>query len=337
MRFSAVFMRHLRCRLVTITRTGAAANRAGVESKMKIFARLCLVLLSSSAFAAAGPGSSSPASSACDRECLRGMVTELLYALVDHDTSKLPVTDNLRVTEDGIEKPLAKVGLVKTVTKLRGYRQDVIDQRAGQSIAAVVVEESGAPVILVVRARVQGEKISELELVATRSRAEGLSFTIDTLNAPSKEMSFVPRPSQLATRKQAIEIALHYPKGLNSAETFAAVGTPFAPGARRVENGAVMAGPDCVFSPTCKDIATQSLAIFKRLGHVTVRSIYVDERMGIVALRLSWNVRGPGSDKLTAFELFKIYGGQIHKVEAFIRLFPPALELGGWPVTVSQN
>lgn len=73
-----------------------------------------------------------------------------------------------------------------------------------------------------------------------------------------------------------------------------------------------------------------------RLGHVTVRSIYVDERMGIVALRLSWNVRGPGSDKLTAFELFKVYGGQIHKVEAFIRLFPPALELGGWPVTVSQ-
>jgi hypothetical protein len=35
-------------------------------------------------------------------------------------------------------------------------------------------------------------------------------------------------------------------------------------------------------------------------------------------------------------ELFKIYDGQIHKVEAFIRLLPPELELGGWPVTVSQ-
>jgi hypothetical protein len=303
---------------------------------MKTVAALCLILLSSSAFAAAGSKPPSPARAACDRECLRGVVTQVLYALVDHDTGKLPVADDLRVTEDGIEKPLAKVGLVKTVTRLRGYRQDVIDERAGQSIAAVLVEESGAPVILVVRARVQRERISELELVATRSRAEGLSFTIDTLNAPSEEMSFVPRPSQLAPREQAIEIALHYPKGLNSADTFASVGTPFAPGTRRVENGAVMAGPDCVFSPTCKDIATQSLRIFKRLGHVTVRSIYVDERMGIVALRLSWNVRGPGSDKLTAFELFKIYDGQIHKVEAFIRLFPPALELGGWPVTVGQ-
>lgn len=303
---------------------------------MKTVAALCLILLSSSAFAAAGSMSPSRVRPACDRECLRGMVTEVLYALVDHDTSKLPVTANLRVTEDGIEKPLSKVKLLHTVTRLRGYRQDVIDERAGQSIAAVVVEESGAPIILVVRVKVKGPKISELELVATRSRAQGLSFDIDNLNAPSEEMNFVPDPSQLATRAQAIAIALHYPKGLNSAKTFAAVGTPFAPGTRRVENGAVMAGPDCVFSPTCKDIATQSLAIFKRLGRVTVRSIYVDERMGIVALRMSWNVRGPGSEKLTTFELFKIYDGQIHKVEAFIRLFPPALEFGGWPVTVSQ-
>jgi len=303
---------------------------------MKTVAAFGLILLSCRAFAATGPESPPAPPPACDRECLRGLVTQVLYALVDHDSSRLPVTANLRVTEDGIEKPLAGISLLKSVTRLRGYRQDIIDERAGQSIAGVVVEEAGAPIILIVRVRAAGEKISELELVATRSRAEGLSFTIDTLNAPSEEMSFAPRPSQLATREQAIEIALHYPKGLNSTATFAAVGTPFAPGARRVENGAVMAGPDCVFSPTCKDIATQSLAIFKRLGHVTVRSIYVDERMGIVVLRLSWNVRGPGSDKLTTFELFKVYDGQIHKVEAFIRLLPPELEFGGWPVTVSR-
>jgi hypothetical protein len=302
---------------------------------MKTIAALFLTLMST-AFAAPASKAPLPAASACDRECLSGMATRVLYALIDHDSSKLPVTTDLRVTEDGSEKPLAQVGLFKTVTRLRGYRQDIIDERAGESIAGVLVEEVGAPVILVVRVKVQDEKISELELVAARSRAEGLSFTIDTLNAPSEEMTFVPRVSQLATREQAIEIALHYPKGLNSTQTFASVGTPFAPDARRVENGAVMAGPDCVFSPTCKDIATQPLEIFKRLGHVTVRSIYVDERMGIVVLRLSWNVRGPGSDKLTTFELFKIYDGQIHKVEAFIRLLPPERELGGWPVTVSQ-
>jgi len=292
-------------------------------------ALLCLFLLASPAFAAAPQ-------SACDRECLRGLVTQVLYSFVEHDTSKLPVAANLRVTEDAIEKPLGQVGLVRSVTKLRGYRQDIIDERAGQAIAGVMVEEAGAPIILVVRVKAAGENISELELVTTRSRADGMIFTLDTMNAPSKAMNIAPRPSQLASREEAIRIGMHYPRGLNSAKTFASVGTPFSKDAYRIENGALMAGPGCTFNPGCDNIGQQSLAIFERLGRVTVRDVYVDERMGIVLMRLSWNQRGPGSDKLTAFEMFKVYDGQIHMVEAWIRLFPPAQELGGWPVAVAQ-
>src|SRR6187455_185181 len=110
----------------------------------------------------------------CDRECLRAKVTQLLYALLKHDIGGLPVADTLRVTEDAVEKPLAKVGLVSTVTRLRGFRQDVIDERAGVAASQVVVEETGAPVLLVVRLKVVAAKLTELELVATRSRAEGL-------------------------------------------------------------------------------------------------------------------------------------------------------------------
>ena len=39
---------------------------------------------------------------------------------------------------------------------------------------------------------------------------------------------------------------------------------PFAPDAYRYENGRVMAGPDCKFSPGCENISTQSLAIFQK-------------------------------------------------------------------------
>ena len=42
----------------------------------------------------------------CDRECLRGKVTQLLYAFLKHDESKLPLADTLRVTDDAVEKPL---------------------------------------------------------------------------------------------------------------------------------------------------------------------------------------------------------------------------------------
>jgi hypothetical protein len=290
---------------------------------MKTIVALCLLMVSWGAFTA------QPAA-ACDRECLRGTITRYLYALLKHDTSKLPLADSLRVTEDGIEKPLAKVGILKTVTSLRGYRQDFLDERAGVAGADVVVQESGAPLILTVRIKVVGDQITEIETVSTRTRAEGLSFNIDGLSAPSEEMNFVPPPEQLATREQAIEIAMHYPKGLNNADTFASVGAPFTADAYRLENGAVMAGAACTFTPSCINISTQSLAIFKRIGPVTTRLVAVDERLGIVWLRMAWNVRDTAPDKLTVWEAFKIYDGRIHAVEAFMRILPPELANGGW-------
>ena len=270
------------------------------------------------------------APAACDRECLRGKVTQLLYALVKHDVKGLPVADTLRVTEDAVEKPLAKVGLVGTVTRLRGFRQDIIDERAGVAGADVVVEESGAPVLLVVRLKVVADKLTEIELVATRGRAEGLIFNIDGLSAPTAVMNYAPRPEQLATRDEAIKAALHYPEGLNAAKTFAAVNAPFASNAYRYENGQLMAGPDCKFAPGCENISAQSLAIFERLGDVQTRVIAVDERMGIVWLRMAWGVSKRGGDQLTVWETFKVYDGKIHAVEAFMRILPVEKRNGGW-------
>ncbi len=278
----------------------------------------------------AAASAAQPAAGACDRECLRGKVTQLLHAFLKHDVSGLPVADTLRVTEDAVEKPLARVGLVGTVTGLRGYRQDIIDERAGVAGAHVVVEESGAPVLLVVRLKVAGERLTEIELVATRSRAEGLIFNIDGLSASSAAMGYAPGPGQLAAREEAIQAALHYPQGLNTAKTFAAVNAPFAPDAYRFENGQLMAGPGCRFAPGCDNISTQSLAIFERLGDVQTRVVAVDERMGIVWLRMAWGVRERGGDQLTVWEAFKVYDGRIHAVEAFMRILPVEKRNGGW-------
>ena len=295
---------------------------------MKI--RTVVLLLLLSAVSAATANAAQRAAAPCDRECLRGKVTQVLYALVKHDVSGLPVADTLRVTEDAVEKPLKNVGLVSTVTRLRGFRQDIVDERAGVAGADVVVEESGAPVMLVVRLKVVADKLTEIELVATRSRAEGLIFNIDGLSAPSAVMNYAPRPEQLAPRDEAIKAALKYPEGLAAAKTFAAVNAPFAPDAYRYENGQVMAGPDCKFAPGCQNISTQSLAIFERLGDPQTRVIAVDERMGIVWLRMAWGVQKEGGDQLTVWETFKVYDGQIHAVEAFMRILPVEKRNGGW-------
>jgi len=271
-----------------------------------------------------------PAPAACDRECLRSQMTQLLWSLVKHDSTRVPVATTVRVTEDAVEKPLKDVALFRSVTALRGFRQDFIDERAGIVGAHVMVEESGAPVMLAVRLKVVANQLTEIELVHTRSRTDGLIFNIDGLKAASAMMNYAPRPEQLATREQALQIALKYPEGLARAETFAAVNAPFTPEAFRYENGQIMAGPDCKFAPGCENIATQSLAIFKRLGAPMVRVALVDERMGIVWLRLAWGVQREGGDQLTAFEAFKVFDGKLHAVEAFIRILPIEKRNGGW-------
>ena len=67
---------------------------------MKTIISLCLVLLSWTAAAA-------PPAPTCDRECLRGTMTGYLYALLRHDTSRLPLAENLRVTERTVERQWA--------------------------------------------------------------------------------------------------------------------------------------------------------------------------------------------------------------------------------------
>ena len=67
-----------------------------------------------------------------------------------------------------------------------------------------------------------------------------------------------------------------------------------------------------------------------RDGALVTRIIAVDERMGIVWLRMAWGVQQEGGDQLCVWETFKIYDGQMHAVEAFMRTFPIELRNGGW-------
>jgi hypothetical protein len=55
--------------------------------------------------------------------------------------------------------------------------------------------------------------------------------------------------------------------------------------------------------PRRQNIATQSLAVFDRLGDVQTRVVAVDERMGIVWLRMAWGMRERGGDQLTVSSL----------------------------------
>ncbi len=49
---------------------------------------------------AMGFSGTSAAAESCDRACLSGLITQYVDALVAHDPSKLPLAENVRVTED---------------------------------------------------------------------------------------------------------------------------------------------------------------------------------------------------------------------------------------------
>jgi len=262
----------------------------------------------------------------CDRTCLRALLTQYLDAMLAHTPDRLPLAAGVRFTEDTVERRLGE-GLWRTVSRLRPYRQDIIDVRAGVAGTHTVVEENGPPVLFLVRLKVSDRKLAEVETMVVRSREEGVIFQPDAFTQASAAMNVAPAAAQRNTRAEAIRIAQLYPAGLR-AGSFVTVDTPFAPDAYRFENGRLMAGPGCTFRPDCTDIKTQKIPTLKE---VTSRVAAVDEELGIVWLRMDFGAGSvPDTTKsLTVWEAFKVYGGQIHAVEAFMEVMPRGSS-SGW-------
>jgi hypothetical protein len=269
----------------------------------------------------------------CDRDCLRGFVTQYLNAMVSHKPADLPLAGDVRFTEDTVEMKLGESPLWRNASRLRPYRLDILDVRQGVAASQAIVEESGAPVMLMLRLKISGQKIAEVETQVTRSKAEGSLFNIDALQAPSGAMLWVPPDSQRNSREEAVKIAELYPAGLK-AGSFVSVDAPFASDAYRFENGQRMAGPGCTFRPDCVDIKSQKVPT---LAGVVYRVAAVDEDLGIVLLRMDFGAgssRVPG-DTLMVWEAFKVYGGQIHAVEAFMKNMPMGTP-SGWDTPSSK-
>jgi len=263
---------------------------------------------------------------ACDRECLRGFVTQYLDAMVAHNPKALPLASSARFTENTKTMPLGE-GLWKNASKLRTYRLDFLDVRDGQAASHVIVEEGANPVMLALRLKIVNKQITEIETMVTRTMPEGAIFDVENLKTARPEMNVVPEKSQLMSREEAIRIAEFYPTGLKVGGTFEAVHAPFAPDAFRLENGRLRAGPGA-------RAGSENILTGRVMPHpdVVYRVAVVDEEMGNVLLWMDFGDTGSygAGNALTTFEAFKIYGGQIHAVEAFIRILP-ANTPAGWP------
>ncbi len=261
----------------------------------------------------------------CDRDCLRGVITQYLDAMVAHNPAAAPTAPKVRFTEDTVEMKLGE-GLWKNASKITAYRQDILDVRQGVAASQVIVEEGGSPVMLMLRLKVADKKITEVETQVTRKQSEGAIFNIKALQTARPAMNIIPDRSQLNTREQAIKIAQFYPAGLKVG-SFGEVDAPFASDAYRIENGTTTAGAGCGRAG-CESMKTQNIM---KHPAITTRVIAVDEELGIVLLRMNFGDTGSygAGNALIVWEAFKVFGGQIHAVEAFMRVMP-ANAGSGW-------
>jgi hypothetical protein len=251
----------------------------------------------------------------CNRECLRGMITKYVDALVAHAPQSLPLAENVRFTEDSRQLALGE-GAWKTVTRAGSFRQDYLDVRRGIAASHVELHEDGGQLQYSVVLRIVDQKITGIETLINRVTPTS-KFQPDSLGKPLRKMND-PVPGKRMSREDLIRVALTYPEGLRIGNFTDA--TPFAKDAYRVENGVFIAGEGCPRA-NCPGLYTQRVILHPGI----VASVAaVDEEAGIVLLWMNFGYTNSygANNALVTFEAFKIWGGEIQAVNAFFRILP---------------
>ena len=262
------------------------------------------------------PATAQASAEQCNRECLRGLVTQYVDALVAHDPSRLPLADGATVTEDGRPAQLGE-GIWQTVTGRGTFRHDYLDTTRQVAAAHVHLLEGDIPVLLNLALHVEGGRIAGVESVIHHVTPDS-PFQPTVLGEPVRGLDDAVPAGQAMDRAAMVATALRYAEGLRIGN-FTDAGVPFAPEAYRVENGVITAGQGCR-GPEC-GLDRQRIMVHPGLVPSVVA---VDEENGTVLLWMNFGYTGSyGQDRvLVTMEAFKVWGGSIHAINAFFDFLP---------------
>lgn len=255
----------------------------------------------------------------CNRACMTDLITQYVDAIVAHDHTKLPLADNVRYTEDTQMAKLGE-GIWQSVTAKGDFRHDYLDVKKQIAASHVHFYEGETQVMYSVLLYVNDNKITGIETLAQRV-APGSRFQPTELGGPVRGMNDPIPKGKKQNRASMIKTALTYPEGLRIGN-FTDGGTPFAEGTYRVENGVITAGEGC----GRQDCGLYAQRIILHPGIITSIAA-VDEENGVVLLWMNFghtgNSYGEGN-ALVTFEAFKVWGGEIHSINAFFKGLPVA-------------
>src|SRR6516225_7144197 len=152
----------------------------------------------------------------CNRACLEDLVNQYLGAVVAHDPKRLPLSADVRYTEN--DQPMeVGDGFWKTASEIGNYKHYFADPEFGQVAFMGTMHEAGAALLLSLRLRVELGRITEIESVYYRQGGGGPSGIAD-LDKPGYnpgEMWFKSIPSaERLSRQEMISVADGYFTGL---------------------------------------------------------------------------------------------------------------------------
>jgi hypothetical protein len=231
----------------------------------------------------------------CNRACLENVVEQYLTALTAHDPKRLPISKDVKYTENAQLMELGD-GFWKTAESRGNYTHIFADPEFGQVAYMGTMREAGAPLLMSLRLRIELGRITEIESVFFKPGGGGPNNIAD-MDKPYKPEDIWFRsipPAQQMSRQELIAVADAYFTGLqkNDGKGINGTGTyPFTTDCHRIENGSPTTNvprppntpPDAV-NPFWMDCLSQ----FKLGAYYVVQSInsrrfpVVDRERGIV-------------------------------------------------------
>jgi hypothetical protein len=187
-------------------------------------------------------GSTGPIPLDCDRACLEGVIDQYLKALVAHDPSRLPLSADVKYTENNQVLDVGD-GFWKTAAGIGNYRHVFADPEFGQVALMGTMIEAGAPLLMSLRLRLELGRITEIEAVYFRPGGGGPNniAAMDKAGRPEEIWFRSIPPEKRLPRQRMIAIADAYFTGVQRNDGRGVNGTgtyPFTSDCHRIENGA---------------------------------------------------------------------------------------------------
>lgn len=265
----------------------------------------------------------------CDRACLEGFVNQYLEALVAHDAKRLQVNPDVRFSENDVELKLGE-GLWKTASGLGSYKWYLADPEAGQVAFFGTIRENTQPASLVLRLKIENQRISEAESIVIRSA--DTAANLEKAGSPDPLLLETVPPAERLPRTELVAKSNLYFEAIEQGNGKVA---PFDPDCERFENG---------MKTTPKEGCSAQLDthVFDYIHKIAPRRfLVVDEERQVVfgffmfshPGDITW-VNSPGEGRhempsaakrpfnVDVAEAFRIRNGMIRKVEALMVSLP---------------